>query len=300
MTPTLTDIFGAGSPLRNGAVEAVVLGFLCPVAGCLLQQRRLSFVAATLPQVSTAGMALAMYLASFFLPAAPGAGCGDNMRMAGLAGAFLLTLPVLPLLAYPAASLLGRLRLGAEAMTGLAFVLAAAATDILLTANPNAGHGMASTLRGELLAVSPFELNFTLWILLPVTLALALARNAFFDSGMAPDFVRASGGEPGLRDGLMFTGISATVIVATLAAGPIVCFGLMLPPALAGRALARRADTLMPFASLAGGAAAFAGFTLACRWDMPAGPVIVCAAGAVALVAVIWRRLSDKFRTRAA
>ncbi len=300
MTPTLTDIFGPGSPLRNGAIEAVVLGFLCPVAGCLLQQRRLSFVAAALPQVSTAGMALAMYVASFFLPATPGCACGDNMRLAGLLGAFLLTLPALPLLAYPATAIIGGLKLGAEAMTGLAFVLAAAATDILLTANPNAGHGMASTLRGELLAVSPFELGFTLCILLPVTLLLALGRHAFLDSGMAPDFVRAAGGEPGLRDALMFTGICVAVIIGTLAAGPLVCFGLMLPPALAGRALARRADTLIPFASLAGGAAAFAGFVLACRWDMPAGPVIVCAAGAIALGAVIWRRVSDKFRTRAA
>jgi ABC-type Mn2+/Zn2+ transport system permease subunit len=86
---------------------------------------------------------------------------------------------------------------------------------------------------------------------------------------------------------LLYLLIGLTVSMAVLSVGPLIAFGFLLIPALIAHLWSRTMRQFTVFASLIGGAAAFLGFWIAYRWDLPVGPTDVALLGLIYVVSWI-------------
>jgi ABC-type Mn2+/Zn2+ transport system permease subunit len=76
-----------------------------------------------------------------------------------------------------------------------------------------------------------------------------------------------------------------------LSVGPLIAFGFLLIPVLTAHLVSRNMRQLMVLSSMIGGAAAFLGFCIAYKWDMPVGPTDVVLLGVLYATAWIVARL---------
>jgi ABC-type Mn2+/Zn2+ transport system permease subunit len=84
-----------------------------------------------------------------------------------------------------------------------------------------------------------------------------------------------------LWDALLFVLIGLAISITVLSVGPLVAFGFLLIPPLIAHLFARNLKQFVLGASSIGVVAAFAGFCLAYRWDMPVGPTDVALLGVI-------------------
>jgi ABC-type Mn2+/Zn2+ transport system permease subunit len=99
-------------------------------------------------------------------------------------------------------------------------------------------------------------------------------------------------------DGLLYLVMGVTISLGVTTAGPIVAFGFLVVPPLTARLVTRHMLTFSLAASGFGGLAAFGGFYLAYRADLPLGPaqvalsatILVVVAGATSLRQALARR----------
>ena len=92
-------------------------------------------------------------------------------------------------------------------------------------------------------------------------------------------------------DVLLYILIGLTVSMAVLSVGPLIAFGFLLIPALTAHLFAHNMRQFTVLASLIGGVAAFVGFWIAYRWDLPVGPTDVVLLGLLYGAAWIFARV---------
>jgi len=272
---TLRQILAPDFLLRNSVYTSVLIGFACPLVGVFLVLRRLVFMGVALPQISSTGIVLTLTAPAWFgFHVAGGHGLA-------FAGALVFSLGAILVLA-----LLERRGHGLpEGRLGSAYVVAAALSILLLSQNRYAELGWLDLLKGEVIAISNFDLGLTAGMLAVVLVVLGLFHKELllvsFDRTMAITL----GKRVLIWDGLLYMLIGLTVSLAVLSVGPLIAFGFLLIPALTAHRFARNIRQFMVFASLIGGTAAFGGFWLAYQWDLPVGPTDVVLLGVVATVA---------------
>jgi ABC-type Mn2+/Zn2+ transport system permease subunit len=136
-------------------------------------------------------------------------------------------------------------------------------------------------LKGEVITISNFDLALTAATLALVLVSLGLFHKEFllvsFDRAMAVTLRK----NVLLWDVLLYLLIGLTVSMAVLSVGPLIAFGFLLIPSLTAHLFARNMRQFMLLASMIGGAAAFFGFWIAYRSDLPVGPTDVVLLGAV-------------------
>lgn len=143
-----------------------------------------------------------------------------------------------------------------EALIGVLFVAAACAEILLLANNPHGGEHLKDLLAGQILWVSPSDL-------VPVAILYAGVLALWF----------------GVRERLGSTGFyllfAVTVTQSVQLVGIYLVFASLIIPALA----ARIANAPRPLATAYGaGAAGYAaGLLASALFDLPTGPVVVCA-----------------------
>jgi ABC-type Mn2+/Zn2+ transport system permease subunit len=97
---------------------------------------------------------------------------------------------------------------------------------------------------------------------------------------------------------LLYLLIGLTVSMAVLSVGPLIAFGFLLIPALTAHLFAANMRQFTIFASVLGGAAAFVGFCIAYRWDLPVGPTDVVLLGIIYALAFLLEKLFRLSRGR--
>jgi len=275
---TLHEIFNPQFPLHNSIYVSLLVGLVCPLVGVYLILRRLVFMGVALPQISSAGIALA-----FALPAVGLLGHSHfahfegDQRVLALIGALGLSFGAILLLA-----LLERRGRGLpEGRIGVAYALAGAASILLLSKNPMGERGLLDLLKGEIIAVSDMDLRLSLITFGIVTLTLFLFQKEFllvcFDRDMAGILKK----KVLFWDTLLFLLIGLATSMAVLSVGPLVTFGFLLLPPLIAQVFARNMHQFSGLASAIGGICAFAGFCLAYSLDWPVGPTDVALLGVV-------------------
>ncbi|MDB6122512.1 MAG: znuB [Pedosphaera sp.] len=292
---TLREIFDPGFLLRNSVYISLLVGFACPLVGVYLILRRLVFMGVALPQISSCGIAFA-----FAVPG--GWGLIDHMHQGHFAGdehtlAFIgstvFTLTAILILAF----LERRGRGLAEGRIGTAYVLAGAWSILLLVKNPLGERGLLDLLKGEIIAISNFDLGLTAGTFLIVMVVLFLFNKEFllvsFDREMAVTLKK----NVLVWDFLLFLMIGLTISMSVLSVGPLVAFGFLLIPPLTAHLFARNMRQFALFAACMGGFTAIIGFCLAYRWDYPVGPTDVALLGVLYAVAFIGRKIYLGFRT---
>jgi ABC-type Mn2+/Zn2+ transport system permease subunit len=285
---TVLEVLDPHFLLRNSVHISLLVGFACPLVGIHLILRRLVFMGVALPQISSCGIAFAFAL--------PGWGLIRHMhdsaeeRALAIAGAIVFTLAAILVLAR----LERRGRGSVEARIGTAYVLAGAWAILLLVKNPHGEHGMLDLLKGEIIAVSNFDLLVTAGVVGLVIAALGVFKKEFllvsFDPEMAVSLKKNVLG----WDALLFVLIGLTISLSVLSVGPLVTFGFVLLPPLTAYLFARNMRQFALLASVMGGTAALTGFCLAYRWDLPVGPTDVALLGIIYAVALLLRKIAGK------
>jgi ABC-type Mn2+/Zn2+ transport system permease subunit len=253
------------------------------VLGVFLVLRRLVFLGVALPQVSSAGVAFALSL--HILSGHDSLFHETSQQHIAFVGSALFTLVTIAALAF--AERWGRgVR---ESGLGAIYVLSMAASVLMLAKCPQAERGWLNLFRGEIIATSGSDVLIT-----AVTFGFALGMIVLFakelllvsyDREMAITLRK----NVFAWDLLLYMLLGAVIAVAVLTVGPMVTFGFMVIPPLIARRLARNMRQLFLIASLLGGVAAFVGFWIAYRFDLPVGPTDVALLGGLLLLSGIVR-----------
>lgn len=282
---TFLEILSPDFLLRNSVYVSVLVGLACPLVGVYLVLRRLIFLGVALPQISSTGIALALSMHVWF--GHGGDSHGEEQRVLALIGSTAMTLGAILWL-----SLLEKRGRGlVEGRLGTAYVVATAASILLLVKCPVAEHGWLNLLKGEIIAISGTDLAVTGVTFGLVLAALALFNKEFMLVSFDPELALTLNRNVVLWDLGLFLLIGFTVAVAVLSVGPLIAFGFLLIPPLIARQFAGTMRQLATIASLTGGVAALVGFGLAYQFDLPVGPTDIVLLGSLYLVAVVARPL---------
>jgi ABC-type Mn2+/Zn2+ transport system permease subunit len=271
---TLLQIISTDFLLRNSVYTSVLVGFSCPLVGVFLVMRRLVFLGVALPQISSTGVAVALSVPLWF-----GVGVGshpsEGAHMLAFVGSMAFSLGAILLLAL----MERRGRGHPEGRLGTAYVVAASLSILLLSKNPYGEIGWLDMLKGEVIAISNFDLVLTTGALALVLAILGLFHKELllvsFDRTLAVTLRK----NVLFWDILLYLLIGLTVSMAVLSVGPLIAFGFLLIPALTAHVFARNMRQFTIFASFLGGTIAFFGFWIAYRLDLPVGPTDVVLLG---------------------
>ena len=294
---TLRQVLSTDFLFRNSVYTSVLIGFACPLVGVFLVLRRLVFMGVALPQISSTGVVIALSL-PLWLGASPPEQTGHSEHLLAFTGSMTFTLVAILLLAF----LERRGRGLPEGRLGSVYVVAAALSIVILSKNRYAEVGWLDLLKGQIITIDDADVVLTAVALALVLLALALFHKELllvsFDRAMAVTL----GKDVVFWDVLLYLVIGITVSMAVLSVGPLIAFGFLLIPALIAHLFAANMYQFALGASGLGGAAAFAGFCLAYRLDLPVGPTDVVLLGilyglAFAAQKVLrWRRARGRAR----
>jgi len=273
---TLCHVFSPDFLLRNSFYTNLLIGFACPMVGVFLVLRRLVFMGVALPQVSSTGVAVALSL-PLWLGGHPGASSDASEHILAFAGSTLFSLAAVLLLAF----LERRGRGQPEGRLGTAYVVASALSILILSKNRYGEAGWLDLLKGEVITISNFDLTVTAAALVLVLIVLGL----FYKEILLISFDRAMAQTLGKHvvfwDVVLYVLIGLTVSMAVLSVGPLIAFGFLVIPALTAHLFAANMRQLTVLSSLIGGFAAFLGFLVAYRYDLPVGPADVVLLGAL-------------------
>lgn len=290
---TFNAILSPDFLLRNSVYTSVLIGFACPLVGVFLVLRRLVFMGVALPQISSTGVAVALSV-PVWLGAKPDH-AEHSVHLIAFAGSMLFSLAAILLLAF----FERRGRGLPEGRLGTAYVVASAASILLLSKNRYAEVGWLDLMKGEIITIDNYDLGLT-----AATLAVALTLLILFHKEfLFVSFDRAMAATLGknvlLWDILIYLLIGVTVSISVLSVGPLISFGFLLIPALTAHLFARNMKWFFILASIIGGVVAFIGFWLAYQWDWPVGPTDVVLLGVIYLLAALAKNLAALIRPRA-
>ncbi|MFT6617322.1 MAG: metal ABC transporter permease [Verrucomicrobiia bacterium] len=265
----LHEILASEFLLRDALHTVVLVGLACPLIGVFFILRRLVFLGVALPQISSTGVALALSLHVWF--GEHQHGHHHTSTAAAFSGALVFSMLTVVILTF-----LERRRNGiAESWLGTAFVVSTATSLLLIAKCPQAEQGWLDLFRGEVIAITRNELQWTSGIFALVLSLLAVFRREFllvsYDWRLAATLGISVFG----WDLLLFSLIGVTVAATVMTVGPLIAFGFMIVPTLISQSFCNSLPQLLISSSLIGGGAAFAGFYIAYRWDFPVGPAAV-------------------------
>jgi ABC-type Mn2+/Zn2+ transport system permease subunit len=283
---SLRQILSPDFLLRNSVYTSVLIGFACPLIGVFLVMRRLVFLGVALPQISSTGVAIALSLPLWLGFRLTGHGSHSAHELA-FVGSIIFSLTAILILAF----LEHRGRGHPEGRLGVAYVVAAALGILLLAKNPYGEIGWLDMLKGEVIAVHTSDLVLTAVALMIVIATLGLFHKELLLVSFDREMAIILGKNVVFWDVLLYLLIGLTVSMAVLSVGPLIAFGFLLIPALSAHLFARNMRQFPVLASLIGGVAAFLGFWIAYRWDLPVGPTDVALLGVLYAGAWVIARL---------
>ncbi|MBN2752152.1 MAG: metal ABC transporter permease [Rhodospirillaceae bacterium] len=241
-------------PLMAG----LALAILGAPLGCLVVWRRIAFFGETLAHVSLPGIAIALIAG---LPPFAGA------ATAGLITALLLALST------------------RQTGTGMDTVLASlahvglSAGLIILSMNGAIRFDPMSLLFGDILALSPSDVGWTVAACLGGGLVLGIVWRRLVFLTLHRDLARVSGLPDRAYDILFLAGLAGYVALAMKLVGVLLVTSLLVIPAAAAQPFSHTPEgAAIKSAAFASGAV-LVGLMLSFAWDWPSGPAIVAVGG---------------------
>ena len=246
--------------------------------------REVIFVDLALAQVAALGWAAAGLGMAVPLEALPGLG----PEAASYATGLLATLVAAGLLAV---TRLDDLPVPQEAIIGIVYVVASAATILLAAQAPRGSEQVQELLTGSLLWVTWPTILKTAAVYAAVGAAHWLLRNRFLTISMDPERARAEGWSLAWWDFLFYALFGVVVTSSVAIAGVLLVFTFLVIPAVIAFLFTRKPSSLLAVAWSTGTAATVLGLAVSYRTDLPTGPVVVCAFAAVLAAAFGLRRV---------
>ncbi|MCB9736240.1 MAG: metal ABC transporter permease [Deltaproteobacteria bacterium] len=297
---TLQDFYGAWELYSMPALTGAVVGLVLGVLGVYIVLRRMVFLAASLAQAASLGVALTFFLGTVLTVAvtAPDGlgGVTTELHPAGwlpspTVGAMLLT--------FLATVLVAGRRVGAstwrDAALGAVFLVGAAGTLALGTRIVEELHDIDTLLFGSAVAVVPEDFTLVLELFLTVLAVHVLAWRGFTAASFDYAGARVRGIPVRALELALFATLAVTISVGTRIIGALPVFALSVLPAVAAARLARNLPVALAGAGLLGVVAGFYGYVLAFLLDLPVGASQALVAAAIAGLAELARAVPTLF-----
>jgi zinc transport system permease protein len=272
----LVEMFQQGFMLDVLAGTAIVAA-ICSYLGVFIVLRRAVFVGAALAQVSSLGVALALFVTGMLesphelhveLPPQP----------------IALLLTVAAAVAMAAQPREGRLP--RETLIGVAYAAASGIAILIVALSTHAESEVLNLMFGNVLAIDRGEVALLAMLAVGVGIVHRVFFKEFVFSSFDPDMAIALGVRARLWNVVLFLTIGVTISLAIRAAGALVVFDFLVLPAATALAFGRSLSFAFAAAVAIGIASSVAGISISYVADLPSGPTIV-AVSAVLLVLVM-------------
>jgi len=252
--------------MLNVLAGTMLVSAICAYLGVFIVLRRAVFVGAALAQVSSLGVALAL-----FATGALDAWWNVHLHIPPQPIALALTIAAAVLMAVQHKEV----RLPRETVIGVAYAAAAGLAILVVALSTHAESEVLNLMFGNVLAIGSDEVV----LLAGLAFCIAVIHWAFFKEflfvSFDPDMAVALGVRGRFWNILLFLTVGVTISLAIRAAGALVVFDLLVLPAATALLLRRSLRLTFLFAVAAGLLSSFTGITLSYVADLPSGPTIV-------------------------
>jgi ABC-type Mn2+/Zn2+ transport system permease subunit len=276
-------VFDAVLLFRDALYGALVISLACSVLGVYVVLRRIVFVGAALAQLSSAGIALALFLS--------GMGVLSGLTGHPVAMALIVTLAGALFFGMEGGSARGPVP--PDATIGVAYAVAAAA-GILLIAKAATGEAHDIFLQGNILSITRKDTLVLLGVSVPVLLVHGLFYKEFLFVSFDRETARTLGYRVGNWNLLLYLTLGLVIAFAMQFAGVMLVFNFLVLPAVTGMLLARGMAGVFTWSVVSALLAAVVGFSLSVPYDLPTGPTMIAVSGALALIAWGLRKVSPR------
>lgn len=264
---------------REALYGALVIALACSVLGVYVVLRRIVFVGAALAQLSSAGIALGMFL--------NGIGIGGELTHHPVAMALIVTIAGAVFFGLGGG---GRAGVPPDAVIGVTYAVAAAA-GILLIAKAKTGEVHDIFLQGNILGITRADTLVLLAIAVPVLLVHLIFYKEFLFVSFDRETARTLGYNVKFWNLLLYFTLGVVIANAMQFAGVMLVFNFLVLPAVTGLLLARSMRGIFLVAVASALLAALIGFSASVPFDLPSGPAIIAMSGVIGLAAWGTRRL---------
>jgi zinc/manganese transport system permease protein len=252
--------FLSESFVQNAIAASLIIGLFLSYLGVHVVGRGIVFVDLALGQISMLGIALANYL-------------GYHPTLVSITftmvAAFFLSL----------INVRDR-RLKQEAIIGIIYAVASAATVLLIAKSPHGDSDISEVLFGSLFTVSSENIVMMCALFGALGLVHLVFRRKFFE--MTEGVEANSGSQPGVFkfwNFLFFLTVGLSIVFAVRAGGVIPVFSYLIIPPVSAILVARSRAAVVVLAMLVSVLGSVIGVLFALQFDFPAGSSIVAMLG---------------------
>lgn len=263
------------APFAMCMILVVVLGYL----GLHVLLRKVIFVDLALAQIAAMGAVIA-----FVFGHEPGSlGSFAYSLGAAILGAAVFTL-----------SRTRREKVPQEAIIGITYVIASAATILIADRAPEGAEHIKELLAGAILWVTWPVVLRDLVICAAVVAFHWIFRRRFMLISEDPERAFEEGMSVRWWDFLFYATFGLVITIAVEIAGVLMVFAYLVAPAIIALASSDRWPVRIAFAWVLGLAASALGLFASYRWDLPSGPAIVCSLGLFLVAFAVWRAVAGR------
>lgn len=255
--------------MRRALVACLALSISAGPIGVFLVLRRMSLMGDAMSHAILPGAAIGFLVAGLSLWA---------MSLGGLIAALLVAL---------LAGGMSRLTPLKEDAALAGFYLISLALGVLLVSLRGSNVDLLHILFGTLLAVSDDALLLIAATASLTVVVLAAIYRTLIAECFDPAFLKAVGGRGGLAHVLFLVLVVVNMVAAMQALGTLMAVGLMMLPAASARLWTISIGRMIAVAVLVAMASSIGGLLVSYHADLPSGPSVILAAGAVYLASLL-------------
>jgi zinc/manganese transport system permease protein len=182
-------------------------------------------------------------------------------------------------------------RVPQEAIIGISYVVASAATILVADRAPEGAEHIKELLAGTIIWVTWPTVFKVLRVCAAVGVIYFLLRRRFHLISENPELAFERGLRVRWWDFLFYVLFGLVITVSVEIAGVLMVFAYVVAPAIIALAVSDRWSVRIGLAWMTGSLASGLGLLASYRWDLPSGPAIVCALGLFLLAYAGWRLL---------
>ena len=257
---------------KDALYGSLLIALACSVLGVYVVFRRIVFVGAAMAELSSAGIAFALFLT--------GMGATVGFVTHPIAMSLLMTMAGAVFFGLGG----GKHRIPPDATIGVTYVVAAA-VGILLISKATTGEAHDIFLQGNILGITLTDM----WVLLAVAVPVLLVHFIFYKEFLFVSFDRETAHTLGYNvifwNLFLYVTLGLVIAFAMQFAGVMLVFNFLVLPAVTGMLVARSMGGTFAVAAISALAAAIVGFSLSVPFDLPTGPAMIACSGALVLLA---------------
>ena len=184
-----------------------------------------------------------------------------------------------------------RARIPQEAIIGISYAVASAATILAMSKSTSEGEHLKDMLVGNILAVSWEEVWHTAVLYAIIGAFHFVFRKKFLAITLNPDAAERSGMSLRFWDFLFYASFGFVVTRSVSIAGVLLVFCYLIVPSVAAMLFADRIGPRLAIGWIMGSVVSALGVYLSLKFDLPTGATIVCTFGLVLILMAIARVL---------